>query len=167
MKDINRIYDECVEILENAGIEVTAPRPTLKVNSRATKRWGQSKIVHNTGYREIQIAKVMLDDNANEFPVHNTMLHEMLHQECPGDGHGGEWKRKADKLTRLTVYNITRCTNYDGYGVHLPTRERSAKYICRCKECGLEIKRERMSRFVAYPEIYKHGTCTAGFERIK
>lgn len=167
MKDLNRIYDECKEIIEDCGIAVTVPRPTLKVNTRATKRWGQSRIHFNDGYREINISKRMLDDDADEYPVHNTMIHEMLHQMCPGDGHNGNWKRYAEKISTMTVYNITRCTNYDDWGVKLPSSDETAKYICKCKTCGVEVKRQKMSDFVKHPENYRHRNCSGSFVRIR
>jgi hypothetical protein len=161
MKDLNKIYDECKEIIEACGIPVEAPRPVLKVNKRAKGRWGQSRINHAIGYREINISHLLADDNADEFPIHNTMIHEMLHQECPNEGHGGKWKDLAIRVSKKTEFDITRTTTYEKYGVKLDM-QKGYKYTCFCDKCKKQFGRSRLSQsckgFGRRGEL-QHGGC--------
>ena len=162
MKDLNKIYDECKEIIEACGIPVKAPRPVLKVNKRAKMRWGQSKINHTKGYREINISHLLADDNADEFPIHNTMIHEMLHQECPNEGHGGKWKQYAMTISKKTEFDITRCTEYENYGIHPERNNGNHKYTCECKLCGRKFGRDRFTKDymnAAMRGELAHGNC--------
>lgn len=178
MKDLNRIYDKAIKVItDNCDIDPRAvlmdEPPKLVVNKRATTRWGQAQTKMMGGYvyaREIQLSDVLLDDNADDFPAVETMIHEILHLLTPHENHGGEWKRYAGQITRKTEFEITTCGDegrFEKYGVKPLSSKKEPKYIIKCTNCGHQWSYQRMTRAVQYVDRCTCGGCGAKLIRIK
>lgn len=162
MKDVEKIYVECCNELRTIGID---PPPVQKVtvNKRATTRWGQAR--RKSGVLSINISDVLLQDNVDDFPVRNTMMHEILHTCDMRDNHGSHWQSMAHKVNRELGYKISRCSNYSDYGIE--PKEVEAKYILKCNNCGLEYKRSKKTKAIQNYQNYQCGKCKGSLSLIK
>lgn len=163
MKDLTKIYNECISDLKSYNIDVNI-KPTLIVNNRAKKRWGQA----NYATCSININARLLNDDVGDFGARNCMMHELLHLITPGSGHTGEWKTLADEINKKSKgkYVIKRTSTAEEYGLKPLENSDNSKYVLECNKCGLQIKRERMSNFVKHPSKYSHRGCTGKFKRV-
>lgn len=158
MKDIQKIALECIDELRSIGINVRSDIK-FEVNRRAKRRWGQCR--WRGGNVSISIAERLLADEVSDFPVRNTMIHELLHAlpDCKYDGHGSVWTRYAHEVNERLGYNIKRCSNYDEYGIATSDE----KYVFTCADCGQRIAYTRRSKFTEHYELYLCGICGGKF----
>lgn len=161
MKDIQMIYNDCIEDCYAIGIYPNTTR-NLVVNNRAKSRWGQATISRNR-YGEITVKKIeissrLMRDDVDDYPSRNTMMHEILHCVDGTDGHTGKWKRIAEEINNAypDKYHITRCSDYSDY-VHDNVEENhDYKYVVYCPNCGAKWFYRRKSKTVSMPERYMH-----------
>lgn len=90
-------------------------------------------------YREktITLSKPLTLLNA-EAEVRDTILHEIAHALCPGDGHGVRWKAACRRIGARP----RRC--YTDATVTSPPRA-AAKYAFGCPPCGWWVDRRRVT----------------------
>jgi predicted SprT family Zn-dependent metalloprotease len=73
-----------------------------------------------------------------EAEVRDTILHEIAHALCPGDGHGVRWKQKCREIGARPA----RC--YREESVAAPPRA-AARYEYGCGACGWWVERRRVT----------------------
>lgn len=109
------------------------------------------------GKKKITISKALTELN-NEEEVKDTILHEIAHALTLGtsSGHDKIWKEKCIEIgAEPTMY----------YSKEVKGTE--ARFVFKCKGCGLEIERHKASKFVTRYQNYTCGSCGGRFERIK
>lgn len=164
MKDLQLLALECMEELDNIGIEYGTVKE-FTVNTRAKSRWGQCCKRDSVYY--INISSRLLDDYVSDKATKTTIIHELLHT-CKGCmNHGREWQKLADLVNDCYMYNVKRCTSDEEKGIKHIEKEIEYKYIFKCQGCGQIIKRTKMSKFVKYYDLYSCGICKNKFETIK
>ncbi len=163
MKDLHKLVAECQADLASVGIKHgTVSKWT--VNTRAKTRWGLCRKLSNGTY-EIEIAQILLQDDTTDIAAKNTIIHELLHT-CPGClNHTGKWIQLAQIVNyRLPMYNIKRTTSADEKGVAVRRKEPVYRYILKCGSCGREIKRQKKSAVIEYPQKYR---CVCGGKLLR
>ena len=166
MKDLEKLINICQSALDSLGIKYSK-NVIWSVNTRAKSRWGLCK---KTGLNkfEISIAVCLLNDNVDDQMAKNTIVHELLHTVSGCMGHKGKWKLLADYVNqKLPQYSIKRVTNFEEKGMESPKKEVTYRYILRCKNCGVEIGRQRMSKGIKNYKNYRCSKCRGELERIK
>ena len=160
MKDIQMIYNDCIEDCYAIGIYPNTTR-NLVVNNRAKSRWGQATISRNR-YGEITVKKIeissrLMRDDVDDYPSRNTMMHEILHCVDGTDGHTGKWKRIAEEINNAypDKYHITRCSDYSDY-IRAEESHEDYKYVVYCPCCGAKWFYRRKSKTVSRHERYMH-----------
>lgn len=163
MRDLQTIAKECMNELDNLGI-VYGNIVTFEVNTRAKKRWGQCKKVHN-GYI-INISIRLLDENVPIKSLKETILHEMLHTCENCFDHKETWKAYAYIVNKAYGYNIKRCTSASEKGIKEKTEIKHIKHKFICEKCGQVINRERESNFTRNYTRYACGICRGKFKKV-
>lgn len=145
MKDLKKLYEECLADIESLGIEVGDIKD-VTVNTRAANRWGQCR--YRSGYYYINISERLLADDVDDQSTKDTIAHEILHTIKGGMKHTGAWKESAQLLNDLYGYNIHRCSSAEEKGVEVQPRVRNYKYIITCNTCGTIFKYQKDCRIV-------------------
>lgn len=159
MNNTNKLLQEVIAEAKAARIPIAENiMPRVKINSRA-KRFGQCK---NIGGRfEIEVTKRLLF--AEENVCKEVLAHEILHT-CKGCmNHGNSWKRYAGIMNNTYGYNIARTASCDSLGM----KPIKANYIVKCKGCGAETTRIKMSKLITHTGVYRCSKCKSKLERVK
>lgn len=160
MKDLQKLYNDCVMELKHINMDISNKVTEVKVNGRLSRSLGRCKYNRRYGNYIIEINPCMLADEVEVKTTKNTIIHELIHT-CPGCmNHGYEWKRRSDRVNRILGYNIARCAEADGLeaaGVELETRE--FKYALECPSCGSQWKYKRWCETLEAPSRYQCGKC--------
>ncbi len=162
MKDFERLRNECIEEVADAGIR-TGTVKSWMINTRARTRWGYCK-KENDGTFTIQIARQLLeDDRISEKSCKETIIHELLHTCYGCMNHQNRWKLYAELMNHQYGYSIKRVTTGSEKGIedYKPTRKMAAKYAFRCGGCGITIYRKRDSKFTRNYRNYRCTRCGA------
>lgn len=164
MKNLNAFAEKCMAKLDDLHIEY-GHILSVDVNCRAKKRWGQAKTVAPWAY-SININERLLQDDAPDKALEETLLHEMLHT-CEGCmNHGKKWAELAEMVNRAYGYNIKRTNSAEEKGVEYEVQENPRNYRFVCQKCGGEITRQRASKFVKNYQRYICGQCGGRFKRV-
>lgn len=168
MKDLNKLYKECLEELDSIGIEY-GKIDSITVNTRAKTRFGQCRIVKNAKEWEnrrysINISAILLNDTVSDESVKNTIIHEILHTCRNSFTHKEQWKRNTYKVKKYLGYDIKRSSSDEEKGIGRLVQDEDYRYIYECPSCGQVVKRMRASNFL---DRYKCGRCKCDFEQIK
>ena len=172
MKDLQKLVKECKAELNAIGIEY-GNITYVKINTRATSRWGLCRNLTPSydwedSRFEIEISNRLLEDNVKDSATKQTIIHELLHSCKGGMTHKGKWKEYANKVNaNYNQYNITRCTSSKELGIDETNTKINAKYILKCSCCGNTYFHSRMSKSVKHPEWFLCGKCHGKLERIK
>ena len=168
MKDLERMYDEAVEIINECinGVEIHPIKRPLKVNTRAKSRWGCMKYNRKTGERTIEISSRILADDVPYDATMGTVIHEILHA-CKGcKGHQGLWKRYANAINnKYPQYNIQRTSSAEAFGLDSESRAVDYKYAIRCVDCGHVYRRSKKTAIIQRPQNYRC-KCGGKLERV-
>lgn len=158
MKDLAGFARQCQAELASIGISCGRVA-RWSVNSRANGRWGLCKKTGENSY-EIQISHKLLEDTVSDQVLKDTIVHELLHT-LPGClNHSQAWKEFARRVNQaLPSYQIKVRTSYAEKGIAPPRKVPQYRYILRCQKCGAEIRRQRMSDVVRFPQRYR---CACG-----
>ncbi len=163
MKDLTLYTQQCMKELHAIGIEFGNVLEVVP-NTRAQRRWGQCERTA-FGYK-LNINARLLADDAPDYGLKSTIIHELLHT-CKGCmNHGKRWKELAKQVHEAYGYNIQRADTPEDKGMK-PIPRPEPKYILSCKVCGAKIGRRRMSDVIRHPEWYRHTGCGGVLERIK
>ena len=167
MKDIYELYESGLEILNDCGISVGDIKE-LKINSRATSRWGRCTYRRKSDDYVIELSKYILGDDSKYDAVLSTMVHELLHAVPGSVGHGTVWKRNADKIMKkYPNLTIQRTMNADDYQIRSIERNVvRTRYAIKCSKCGMIHYSSRMSKSIQHPDWYHCGKCGGQMERM-
>ena len=181
MKDVQKLFDECMAELRSIGI-VPDPIRSVTVNTRATRRWGQASKIK--GMWEISISDRLLADDLPDRPAKNVLMHEILHCRWNGGSHIGYWSALAEKVNKELGYSIHSHDSRESLGLPPISEEekkalskrykgaeirddgRIVRYIVECP-CGNRVERSKMSRLIQHPEDYRCRKCGGTFRRVK
>ncbi|MBP3705581.1 MAG: SprT-like domain-containing protein [Clostridia bacterium] len=121
--------------------------PHVVLNTRAKKRYG--RCIYQQGKYTVELSAYLFD--ASPLTVHEVIAHEVLHA-CPGCmNHGALWKAYAARMGARYGYKIERTAKEPLVREEAP----KARYILECVSCGMQIPRQKMSRAVEHPELYR------------
>lgn len=181
-KELYKIYDEAWRILDDYKEELLKYNDTsslkkamynidsVVVNRRSNTRRGCCKHLDSNTVK-VELSEYML--SLPEKEAITTMVHELLHCFRDSHGHKDNWLWRANLLKSKTGLNITRVRTIENeYELRKDFYEQKAKnqrsynIVCRCKNCGYEIRRSRETQFTKHPEFYKHPHCGGTFERV-
>lgn len=159
--DAQRLKEQlarCSEVLVQLKIPISRNIfPEIKLNSRAKKRLGCC--IKKDGSYIIELSTRLLTDRQDL--LSETLYHEILHT-CPGCGnHGERWKSYAAVVNRALGLKISRTAKLES------EEQPDPKYILKCRSCGIEIARFKLSKVVKSPGRYRCGKCGGSLERIK
>lgn len=144
MKNVNKVFEDCKKICLELDIPI-AENISVKVNSRAKKRWGLCTLECQDEYI-IEISNRLLADEISEEATFNTMIHELLHT-CPDCmNHGKRWKHWADIINSNTKYNIKRTSSCQEKGIE--SISNMPKYTVTCNICNAKWYYNRAGRVV-------------------
>lgn len=154
MKNLKQYAKVCMNELDALGIPYIK-NVDWKVSTRATKWYGRCE--QRGSHYTIKISDKLLQDDINDFPLKNTIIHELLHTTCMDDHHGGEWARMAKIVNNNSNYKIARLSNYRPYGVHMNRAE--YKYEVYCPDCGVIQRYKRKGNVIKCLDRYICGHC--------
>ena len=144
MKNLKQYAEKCMRQLDELNIPYEHVSE-WKTSSRMTRCWGKCTL-KKSGKYIITISDRLLQDGVSDFPLENTIIHELLHTGRMRDGHKGDWLRVAQQVTTKTHYQITRCIDFDKFG--LTYQPRPDKYEAYCPECGWSVGYSRKGKVV-------------------
>lgn len=157
---LKKVINECKAL--NIPVSKKIDR-NIAVNRRAKSRFASCK--KNKTYSgeiftiEVSEALLAAEDNI----IKEILTHEVLHT-CPGCyNHGIKWKTFAEKLNQYYGYNIKTTASYEEIGLHKPDVKRKIKYIITCQKCGNQLFRQKKSKLVTQPNLYR---CKCGGKLI-
>lgn len=156
-KELNKMYEECRQIMISIGFNV--PIIPITLNGRLSSTLG--RYFRKSNRIEINKSHFLYGTEHN---VKNTILHEMCHQICPVGGHGTQWKKIAQIVTMKTPYKIQTYANSEEYKTedgenYIKRRKMEKKYGVRCDCCNKEWKYATKSKPFMNPHRYKCPYC--------
>lgn len=166
MKDLQKLFSECLSDLSAIGI-MPGNITEVKANTRAKKRWGQARRDPVAGSYSISIAQRLLEDSLPDWPVKNTLMHEILHCVDGCWSHKGKWKMLAEKCNRELGTRIVRCSDYSDVVPRTNDVVPSRQYAVQCTGCGKTVYRVTRSKVIMHPERYRCGSCGGRLKRVK
>lgn len=165
MKDLNACTTRCEEMLRKINIPI-GDNIIYRVNTRATKRWGQCKKT-DSGFT-IEISYSLLDDRNEDIALMNTVIHELLHT-CDGCmNHKAKWQAYGRQVYHEYGIDIKRVCDGVKQGISKEViDERFVSYTIQihCTKCGKTFFRSRKTRLTKYPQFYRCG-CGGSLVRI-
>lgn len=147
-------YDKLLQDVISEARKINIPisnniNPNVLINSRAKGRFGRCRKRADVFIIEISVYLQQAEESA----IKQTLAHEILHT-CPNCmNHGQVWKMYARKMNRVYGYDISRTSTCDNLGIEALPKKRN--YIMKCKKCGKEFIRERMSNAIKNIENYR------------
>lgn len=173
MKNLERIYDKCVDIMNEQGILHHAPY-NVTVNNRFKRTWGRCVMESRYGgvkHYSIYVNPILLDDRNSDKGLEETLLHELIHTVDGCWNHGKKFQRLARQINNIYNYNIKTRSSENDKGIseecQSEIRERrekqrmNYKYAVTCKKCGNQYKYKNLTNVVKYPWMYR---CKCGGE---
>lgn len=161
-------------MLQSAKDEVLAECDSLNIpygnitrvyiNTRAKYRWGQCQYLANDTY-EISISEDLLTPDTVS-GLKNTIMHEVLHTIKGCMNHGTNWKQWAELVNSQLGYDVKRTNSAAELNVKREPQTRQIRYKLECTCCGGTVCREKMTRAIKYPQLYKCGKCGGELRRI-
>ena len=168
MKNLEKMFDEAIEIVRtNIGddkFDKSINRP-IRINNRATRRWGQCSTNLHTMNASIEISSRILRDEVPDKATMEVLIHEILHACKDGNSHTGAWKRYANIISRNTEYNITRTTSAATFGLEEEQNKLMRQYAVKCTCCGKTYYKSKMTKVIKHPDWYRCGVCHGKLER--
>lgn len=162
MNELNGIFSECKDQLANIGYnEVLNNQYQLLFNSKLKHTLGNCRRVSAENYI-ITINSIYSDLNPEG--AKETVMHELIHSINGCMDHKEKWKAIACKVNWKYGYQIQRITDA---GNEYREQVYNKTYILKCSGCGQEIYREKFTKTIQHPELYKCGCCGNSFTRIK
>ncbi len=162
MKNINTLFADALDIMEELNIEVKTIT-SVRWNLRLRSVWGRCTHNRRTNTYSIELNPILNDDDVSWDAAMDTMIHEVLHAHPDRFCHTGEWKRCAIRINyEYPHYNIERATSAETKGVANKINNQY-KYMIKCNVCGSVSKYKRESRIVKLVRLYPGSCrCTCG-----
>ena len=171
MKDVQKLFRECVMEMESIGMDISTRIVEVKVNSRLSRALGRccvvSRVNGNYWFR-IEIQPNMLVDGIDDAVPKNTLMHELIHT-CPGAfNHGYEFQRRAEAVNRKLGYNVHTRTSADSLEAAGGTlKKKTANYGIFCMKCCKVVEtRNRWSSTLERIGSYRHSGCGGSLKVI-
>lgn len=170
MRNLEKYGKMCIENLNAIGIYPNKIE-SFTVNTRAKRRWGQTR--KKDGKYYININAELLNENASENGLIETIMHELLHCVDGCMNHGKKWQELAEIASDCYNVDITRCSNDEKkLGVEYANEYRTKMsqdkklYKIKCSECGCETSRMcyRKPKWYSKIELYR---CKCGGNLIR
>ena len=164
--DLNKILSEVKKEAEKVGLPLGEINPMVGI-ADATSFYGQCRF--KNGVYSIRISKYIVND---ENAIRETIAHELCHAHETGRRHGEGWKQRASIMNKEYGYHIARVGGkyVDSNGIlkeKVMVASNKDTYILKCVNCGWEYKRNRLTKVVKNPELFKCGKCHGNLERTK
>lgn len=164
MHDFEFYVRECMQELDRLRIPY-ARNVRFTLNTRATSRLGLCRKSGDSYV--IEIAALLLDERVDvKEGLKNTIHHELLHTCYGCMKHTGRWAQYAAKVNAAYGYRISRTAARDD-GTIPQALQPEARYILKCTACGSEIRRQKRSAAVQYPQRYRCSACGGRLIRVK
>ena len=163
MKNLNTIANEWIENLN--AIDIYPNKISkFEVNKRSMNRWGQTRL--RNGVYSININYLLLEDEAPEEALVNTLVHELLHCVNGCMNHGEKWKRLSEEVNDCYNLKVSRRTatnekfkKDEEYckKVLQVKKDRRKTYACVCELCGKRFSKtgERAPKWYAHYENFR------------
>ena len=173
--NLKALATECINDLEGIGIKVNNVKVSdFSINKRAKSRYGQTRYYWDGTYKNgkkhykatINISEFLLDSRNDINSVKETIYHEILHtlDECIGDHHGANWKRRANQVNKALGVKITTASSYESKlnesvigDLARQENKRKKTYVCECAKCGTVIKKMAVRAPKWYVATEKYG----------
>lgn len=162
---INRLAVEAGEELKAICIHPSDKVIAIKENRRAKKRLGCCKKERRIAqeFFIIEISTVL--EEATDQAIKEILIHELLHT-CKGCfNHGKLWKLYAAKVNQVYGYNISTYADTAQLNIEKTTTPKY-RYEIRCQQCNHVGYRQKKSKVITYPHLYKCGKC-AGTLKVR
>lgn len=163
MKNLFEVGNECLRDLKAIGL---VPKKKIKwvTSARMRKTWGLCSTCFSWNYIEIKIASFLLEDDAPEQILRNTVMHELAHAIDNNEhGHGKKWLEIANLISDCYNLDITQYVRKDEIVTMKATGlyEGRKEYKVECKVCGKIYKEMgyRKTKLYTHPEDYR---CSCG-----
>ena len=153
MRDLISYARRCEDMLDRLKIKY-AKNITYTVNTRAKSRLGLCR-KQNDRYT-VEISALLLDEQTAELTLIETILHEQLHTCYGCMKHTGRWKQLAARVNAAYGLNVKRAADDESIPEDLLPKP---KYIIKCRGCGAELHRQKLSPLVKNPNRYRCGKC--------
>jgi hypothetical protein len=169
MKDITKVGKYCMDNLNAIGIYPHEVKE-FKVNTRAKSYYG--RVQKRKGEYTVIISKYLVDDNAPDKALEETMYHELLHCVDGCMNHGKKWLQLAELVSDCYSVNITRISDdIEKFGEEyanevIAMRESERKtYTLKCADCGISFTKSgyRSPKWYAHPERF---VCKCGSKNL-
>lgn len=153
--DVDQLLEEVKR--EARALSIPFSQQTLEqvvLNRRAKKRFGCCKKT-GQGYI-IEISEMVL--SCEEKIIKQILAHELLHTCKDCYNHSPKWKAYAALMNEAYGYEIKRTCSREELGLQEVgggLSEFGVKYRLQCMDCGKVIQRQRKSRLIRYPWLYR------------
>ena len=158
--ELNSLLQEAIGEVEAIGITTGKIIPSIEL-TRATRTFGKCRLIKDNTYT-IYISKYFLNNPTAE--IKNVLVHEVLHTVKGCMNHGNKWKVLANRMNSKYGYNIKRTSNYILNSEEANQIKR--QYTIKCQGCGQTIYRQKKSKLVTKPHLYRCGKCGGKLELI-
>lgn len=165
MHNLNQVVADCKQTMDTYQIPYGAML-NVQVSSRMRRTWGSCRRGRD-GISTITISNRLLQEDVPLDSLRTTVFHELLHSAPDTSGHKGAWKQYAEALSRITGLNIKRTTSAEEKGISMDEDQKpEIKFMCECRNCGLQIVRYRDCKFAHNSHRYRCGRCGGKFKQI-
>lgn len=121
--------------------------------------YGQYKVA-----KDRQSATISVDSKLeSERDYYDILMHEALHAMFPREGHKGQWRAYAKKITDSTEFTVARLQRFERGPVEF-VQERPYRFYITCTKCGKVYKYKNKSAGVR-AAINGEGKCPICGER--
>ena len=155
---INNLAVEARKELMNINIHPSEKIIAIKENRRAKKRLGCCKKEKQLAQEVFIIEISTVLEVAADQVIKEILIHELLHT-CKGCfNHGKLWKLYAAKVNQVYGYNISTYANTAQLNIE-KTAAPKFRYEIRCQHCDYVGYRQKKSKVITHPQLYKCGKC--------
>lgn len=159
MKDIEKIYQECLQDIQRIGIHPGNIKE-VKINRRFRKSFGLCRRIREpwkgVWYR-LEFNPEILKDEVPDAITKSTVIHEILHSCYGCMKHTGRWKAYAEKVNQAyPEYQINRLVTAEEMQAVQPIQSKPKyHYYVICDKCKKLIGYQKRGNVWKYPERYR------------
>ena len=168
MKNLRRLYSECVSEAKGIGLDISDNITRITVNNRLSRALGRCTMSWDAWNRKysykIEMNPCMLADDLEDKVPKNTIMHELIHTCKDCMNHGSEFQHRASIVNRKLGYNVHTQTDsriLEAAGVVV--KKTPDRYGIVCNKCGRVVqKKKRWSPMLENIGNYHHGGSCGG-----